>query len=379
MENGLSHWSEYGVKWRSVLNELNVHITRILPPDPTHDFGEGIIPYELKLAMDYFVNVKRYFSCEFIQERLRSIKFGCLDRKNITDFIRSDFARKESLGGNATKNLYLLRFLPLLVGSKVPRDDDVWECMMALREVVQMVYSEKFSEHDIIILDMLIREHRFLFRAAFPEQRFKPKHHYVEHYPALIREFGPLVNFQTIRFEAKHGFLKKIVHQVMNFKNICSTLANRHQLWQTYLLSDGNYFKNSLECKGPSRLLIDLLSPVQQHVIKKRLPTISEIADNEEIRVFGQLYRPGMFVAHGFAHGHPDFCRIDQILSVDEKIFFLCTHFESAYCYHYRAYDIFETLKCHFLLYSELSSFYPLHCYHSDNSAWIFLKYAINE
>jgi len=141
VEDGEVEWSTFGIKHKSSLNEIpGFHVTRGMPPDPTHDFGEGIIPYELLLGLDSLIR-KGYFTHAYLQHRLRTVHFGKLDRRNITDFVQPNFAKKKSLGGNATKNLYLLRFLPLLVGHKVPDNDVVWECLMTLREIVQYIYA----------------------------------------------------------------------------------------------------------------------------------------------------------------------------------------------------------------------------------------------
>ena len=46
--------------------------------------------------------------------------------------------------------------------------------------------------------------------------------------------FGPLVRHWTMRFEAKHNYLKKLAQNLGNFINISWTLANRHQQWLCY-------------------------------------------------------------------------------------------------------------------------------------------------
>jgi muramidase (phage lysozyme) len=46
-----------------------------------------------------------------------------------------------------------------------------------------------------------------------------------------------------MRFESKHLYFTKLVKVVNNFKNICSTLAMRHQLMQAYHLSCESSFK----------------------------------------------------------------------------------------------------------------------------------------
>lgn len=76
----------------------------------------------------------------------------------------------------------------------------------------------------------------------FPDKKFEPKHHYVEHYPELIAEFGPLLFMWTMRFEAMHSYLKCVVHESHNFKNILKTIAEKHQMMIAYHLSGDSFF-----------------------------------------------------------------------------------------------------------------------------------------
>lgn len=79
---------------------------------------------------------------------------------------------------------------------------------MNLKDVVELVISPNHTDESISHLDSLIAEHRHRFRdwKFIPEGKFIPKHHFVEHYPQLIKEFGPLVSLWTMRFKAKHSF-----------------------------------------------------------------------------------------------------------------------------------------------------------------------------
>lgn len=63
----------------------------------------------------------------------------------------------------------------------------------------------------IAYLSVKISEHRDQFFAAFPEETLTPKHHFLEHYPAMIESYGPLGGIWTMKFEAKHSFLKQVV------------------------------------------------------------------------------------------------------------------------------------------------------------------------
>jgi len=61
IQNGGVEWSTYGIKADSCLNILpDFHVTMGIPPDATHDLGEGIIPYELLLGLEALI--KKGFS-----------------------------------------------------------------------------------------------------------------------------------------------------------------------------------------------------------------------------------------------------------------------------------------------------------------------------
>ena len=56
-----------------------------------------------------------------------------------------------------------------------------------------------------------------------------------------FNRFGPLINYWTTRFEAKHKYFKHLANVIGNFTNICYSLSLRHQFRQCYLSlnSDG--------------------------------------------------------------------------------------------------------------------------------------------
>lgn len=56
-----------------------------------------------------------------------------------------------------------------------------------------------------------------------------PKHHFITHYPSVIKKLGPLIHTWAMRYEAKHREFIKDVPVINNYKNLCKTLANRYQ------------------------------------------------------------------------------------------------------------------------------------------------------
>ena len=105
---------------------------------------------------------------------------------------------------------------------------------------------------------------------VFPDEHLKPKSHFLMHYPKMIEIFGPLI--KTLRFEAKNGYFKACVHLTKNRKNICQTLAKRHQMLM-YLHYNQRNLLASKEPQGISNqeLSIECFENSTQDLIKTRL------------------------------------------------------------------------------------------------------------
>lgn len=88
--------------------------------------------------------------------------------------------------------------------------------LMDLKEVVELSLCSEFTEESIQYLQSKIQDHREMQKEAFPDFKIRPKQQYIEHYPDLVRHFGPLVHLWTMRFESKHRFFKRVVHDTQN-------------------------------------------------------------------------------------------------------------------------------------------------------------------
>lgn len=98
----------------------------------------------------------------------------------------------------------MLRLLPLIVGERIPESEPAWLLLLNLKDIVELVLSPVHTDSTICFLDSKIFEHRQRFQEVFTQERLIPKHHFLEHYPQLIKAFGRLVFLWTMRFEAKH-------------------------------------------------------------------------------------------------------------------------------------------------------------------------------
>ncbi|KAK0140165.1 hypothetical protein N1851_022919 [Merluccius polli] len=203
------------------------------------------------------------------------------------------------LSGQAVQNWNLLRLLPLIIGDRVKDTaDDVWQLTLQLKDIVDLICAQKISVSQVAYLDILIQEYLESRKALFPESNLKPKHHYLRHYPALILKFGPLIRVWTMCFESKHSYFKRCARNLKNFKNLCLTLSERHQIFQAYL-SAGPMGQVVLQVKDGSPFYSALYSKAIQDAVRPFDFTEINTKVTLEMLYKGTSYKKGQFLVTG--------------------------------------------------------------------------------
>lgn len=80
------------------------------------------------------------------------------------------------------------RILPLIIGDKVPDDDEKWLNFLLLMEIVDLLFCPRISEDSASYLAALISDHHNEFVELYPTESVIPKMHYMVHMPRLILE-----------------------------------------------------------------------------------------------------------------------------------------------------------------------------------------------
>uniref|UniRef100_A0A224YW03 Enspm-3 dr n=1 Tax=Rhipicephalus zambeziensis TaxID=60191 RepID=A0A224YW03_9ACAR len=260
----------YGVKGESPLLSIGYFdVTLQLPPDLMHDVLEGSIPHVLKHVLQGLVssNVIGYSDLDCIT----SFSFGAHDRKNKPQAVEKHFLTgKTPYKGTASQKWCLFRFLSLMLGDDVPELNEHWEVYLLLRRIVDLIFADNLPRDHLACLQDDIRYFLSSFVSLYPGHII-PKLHFLVHYPRLINELGPLKQYWCMRYEAKHQYVKAIAVRNQNFKNICKTIAERHQLLQSYELCNPE-FHNSLQTTKPRPLKEEDLAPCMAEVVSPGVP-----------------------------------------------------------------------------------------------------------
>lgn len=342
-ENCLNNYC--GVKSKCVLSEKlqTFNVTSGFPPDIVHDLFEGIVPVEISLCLTVFIS-KGYFTLDTFNKAINEFPYKWTDKANRPHSVPLTYASRKTIGGNAHENWNLIRFFPLLIGLKVPTDEPAWKLLADLKDIVEVVVSPVQTHESVAYLNFKISEHRVRLKEVFPTTNFLPKHHFLEHYPELILQFGPLVALWTMRFEAKHSFFKRVVRHTTCFKNVLLSLAQKHQYLMAHHQHTWSSPKSLLEVSKISSLPIDVLKEDIAFVLKQRNPDLDVICFAKMATYRGLDYRDGMILAHGSLAGLPEFVEIIQMTVVEDALFFIVRKLSAWYWEHYRAYEI---KKCH--------------------------------
>jgi hypothetical protein len=73
----------YGVKRASALNQSTFfHVVDGLDLDIMHDQLEGVLPLEVKMLLQRYVQEEKILTLDTVNERIINFEYGVVDRKN---------------------------------------------------------------------------------------------------------------------------------------------------------------------------------------------------------------------------------------------------------------------------------------------------------
>ena len=249
------HYSTiYGINCRSILEDvMHFSVATCLPHDIMHDLLEGTLQYEIKALLKNCIKDMKYFTLEQLNVRISSFDYGYAESSNKPFQIEQGASREDFRFRQTASSMWLLsRTMSLLIGDKVSQGDPAWYCFQLLLKILDICTMQSCCKDTVAYLSTLIEEHHSLFLTTY-QIPLIPKMHYIIHYPEQILRFGPLINSWNMRHEAKLNLCKQ-VGKFGNFKNICLSIAMKHQRWMCLQLQSPFFLQFPPECGGKSEV-----------------------------------------------------------------------------------------------------------------------------
>lgn len=160
------------------------------PPCLAHDLLEGVLAYDIKLYLQYFMN-KNWFTWEELNEKIEIFQYSETDKRDRPASVSSE---KDRVSGNAWQVFTLLKLFPLIICNKMKDiNDEVWQTVLLISEILEIVCAVTINKSFLPYLQSIIQEYLALRVKLFPKTHLCPKHHYLTHYPMLLIIFGPLI------------------------------------------------------------------------------------------------------------------------------------------------------------------------------------------
>ena len=208
-EDGDEKSKEFGVNSHSILLQLK-HFdmcSGTLIPDVMHDLLEGALQHIIKLLLCYLIEEKKYFSYSHLNQKIESMELGYMEDNHPSQISRSDKTLRQNgklpvsicMGTNcaltdtsillnslASQTWTLGRLLPVIVGDKVPENDEHWQHYLSTLEIADLILAPEILPEEVACLKILITEHHTTFVHLYPDASVIPKMHYLIHVPRLM-------------------------------------------------------------------------------------------------------------------------------------------------------------------------------------------------
>ena len=327
----------YGIKGPSVLCEVpHFHCVSGFPSDIGHDLFEGTLKDVLSRMLKEFDG--NYFTIDEFNCILNEFPFMGTDKADKPCPIYRDGSVKQTI----CKMWLLFRTLPLLIGDKVPEGDQTWQMYLQLRGIVEYLTARKLKRGHIEVVRDLIQDYMDVRLEIWPDVPLKPKDHYMKHYADQIVKFGPLVHLWTLRFENKHQQFLQILKPIRCCKNVCKTMATRHQ-FQSALVYDKD--KSHVDTVSIVNMKAMKLRDVPQHLRNVLFETVQDL-DQQVVMGSGLminkvLHSRGTVIITSVTEDGLQFAEVRHAFFSNRRYYIICQNLQVEYfSVHYHAYIV---------------------------------------
>lgn len=341
------NYSMTGIAGDSEFNKLpSFHVINNPSVDAMHDlFSNGVCKYGFLSALDYFIFEKRYFTRAMLNTRVNVVSKTSADASlsRMPDF--EETSSKERKGKTidvrmtASEMKAFCRNFTFIVGPFVPCDDPVWTFCKVLIRTVESISRKNFDEDNLIELKNLIYSHHYLYQLLF-KKTLKPKHHFLLHYPGIIRKCGPIERMMCFRLEANHQGFKEYAHVISSRVNIAYTLCQKSCLQFSHAKYHKLFFNLESDCKFVPNSLES--RPYLSKIVSEFPFQSSELVLFAScIQYKGSSFKSGQFVTLGF-----NLKEVEEFVKHENQIFVICRDWKvEKYEDNYLAYKAEERLE----------------------------------
>lgn len=218
-----------GIKEDSFVNSICLcHVTTCLGIDIMHDVFEGILHYNLCEIILALIN-DGYCSLDLFNKLKADLSYGEVEAGDKSPPITLKRLQSNKLLMSASEMQCFAHHIMLIVGDLIPNKNyRVWKFLLQTVKFVDLLFLPFYTPQDLDNLKITISKMNEMYIRIFKTE-LKPKHHYLTHYPTMIRRFGPLYYISSMRYEAKHKVVKNYTKNTSNRLDLSHSIGRKLQ------------------------------------------------------------------------------------------------------------------------------------------------------
>lgn len=202
-----------GIQENSVWNNLdNFHVVDNFGVDIMHDLLEGVCHYDLLNIIEKMIGFN-FFSLEKLNDRIYKHDYGPTATNINRVLITRSMFKQKKMKLSASEMLTFLNHFPLMIGDLIDVNCLEWKLYLILNEIVAIVFEKTAHPLKYQQLESLVAEHHQIYVHCFGDT-LKPKHHFMLHYPRIMKNVGSLSQFTSMRFESNHKIWKDVAKNI---------------------------------------------------------------------------------------------------------------------------------------------------------------------
>lgn len=374
-EDLIKSFKESGIKENSKFNTLKYyHVADFAIVDAMHDlYSHGICNYEISLVLDYMIQ-KLQISLQTINYKIQMFNYGETEKRNMFKKITREQIKSTNFKMTAREMMMFVHYLPLIFGELIPLDNEVWNFVLSLVELADLILLPSFDNEMIKVLEDQIIYHHSLYMQVF-DQTLKPKHHLLLHYVQTIEKIGPPRHTWSFRFEATHQTFKKYCRSITSRRNICLTLCKKANLIFINNINNSSHFQEHLAFKKAVKLKLISLPYFSELELNSELLTSSFYASNF-VSYRGTDYKVGYFLTISKLNMRTvKVFEIKDLLVKDELLFVACQQWDvKGYVNHFASFEVSLPQSRFVIMNVNQFDGPPVHLYNSANNNYVRLK-----
>ncbi|KAL7297499.1 hypothetical protein TKK_0009864 [Trichogramma kaykai] len=217
-----------GITENCVFNDVpKFHIAVNTTVDIMHDMWEGVCMYVINAMLYEYIYVKKYFSLEKLNTWIKDFSYD-VETNKPPKLTLNNQRQMLNIKYSASEMICLVKYLSLIIKDFVPKTGKHWEMFMELRNIVDIVLSPRIIDSHLLSLAASIKKLNTIWIELY--DNLKPKFHFMTHYPTVISNFGPPVNYWAMRFESKHCDIKANAQATHSHRDLLHTISIKQSL-----------------------------------------------------------------------------------------------------------------------------------------------------